>query len=488
MASTASPLGRLADAVGGEVIGDPAVTVGDVTHDSRQVGPATLFVAVPGFHHDGHVYVPAAVAAGASAVMVERDTGVAVPQIVVADTRVAMASVAAEVHGHPSSRVEVVGVTGTNGKTTVTHMVESIVAASGRVPGLIGTVHTRVGGRNILNTRTTPESPDFQRLLATMADAGAAIVSAEVSSHALEMHRVDATRFAVAAFTNLSQDHLDFHGDMEGYFGAKASLFDPKRSERAVVWIDDPAGERIRAGLEIPFLTVGTAGDVSITERDVRVDGSTFRLSTPAGDCVVTMPLGGGFNVDNAAVAAACAMSLGLGLDGVAAGLSRFEGVPGRFEVVSGDDPVRVVVDYAHTPAGIVAAIAAARTVAAGEGRVIVVFGAGGDRDRAKRPHMGAAAMAADVVFVTSDNPRSEDPDAIIDEVITGASGAARVRREADRRAAVRDAIGEAVAGDIVLVLGRGHERGQEIGGRSIPFSDRLVAREELAARRALEP
>ncbi|HJR92148.1 MAG TPA: UDP-N-acetylmuramoyl-L-alanyl-D-glutamate--2,6-diaminopimelate ligase [Acidimicrobiia bacterium] len=485
MASTGSTLARLAAVSGGAVVGDDTIRIGDVTHDSRQVGPATLFVAVPGEHHDGHAYVPVAVASGAPAVMVEHEAALGVPQLVVGNTRVAMAPVSAEVHGHPSSRCAVVGVTGTNGKTTVTHMVEAIAAASGRVSGLIGTVHTRVGGDNIPNTRTTPEAPDFQRLLATMVEAGAAIVAAEVSSHALQMHRVDATVFAVAAFTNLSQDHLDFHGDMESYFAAKARLFESERSRRAVIWVDDPAGARLRANLAIPCLTVGSNADVMATGRQVRVDGSTFRLSTPDGERMIDLPIGGGFNVDNAAVAAGCALSLGIGLDAVAAGLSGFEGVPGRFEVVS-DDAVQVVVDYAHTPAGIGEAISAAR--AAGSGRVIAVFGAGGDRDRAKRPHMGAAAGSADVVVVTSDNPRHEDPEAIVDEVMAGLGDRASVHREVDRRRAIFWAIDEAGDGDMVLILGRGHERGQEIAGRSVPFSDRLVAREALASRRGTRP
>lgn len=486
MASTSSRLGRLASVAGGEVIGDAGVRVRDVTHDSRQVGPDTLFVAVRGAHHDGHDYVSTVVGAGAPAVMVDKRTETTVSQIVVADTRIAMAPVAAEVHGHPSTHLELVGVTGTNGKTTVTHMIESIVTASGRVPGLIGTVHTRVRGESIPNTRTTPESPDFQRLLATMVEAGADVVAAEVSSHALDMHRVDATRFTVAAFTNLSQDHLDFHGDMESYFLAKARLFEPHRSKRAVVWIDDLAGVRLRDSLEIPYVTVGSDADVTAASRDVRVEGSTFELSAPAGRRVVTLALGGTFNVDNALVAAACGLSLGIHLDDVAAGLSQFKGVPGRFEVVSGDDPLRIVVDYAHTPAGITQAIAAAR--GAGAERIFAVFGAGGDRDRAKRHHMGTAALAADVVVVTSDNPRHEDPQAIIDQVMEGVPAEARVHRDQDRRAAIHWAVNEAGDGDIVLVLGRGHERGQDVAGRSLPFDDRLVAREALAAKRSGAP
>lgn len=494
MASTGSRLGHLAEVADGRLMGDPEVAVRDATHDSRQAGPGTLFVAVPGSLQDGHDFVPRAISAGSPAVMVEHPLDVSVPQIVVAATRVAMAPVAAEIHGHPSRKLRVVGVTGTNGKTTVTHMVEAVAAAAGKRAGLIGTVHTRVGRRNIPNTRTTPEATDFQRLLDTMVELGADTVSAEVSSHALTMHRVDSTRFAVAAFTNLSQDHLDFHGDMENYFAAKAGLFRTGMADRAVIFTDDPAGRRLRDMVDIPVMTVGEGGDVFARSREISVEGSRFTLVSPRGEAEVELALGGLFNVDNALVAAACGLSLAISLEDVAAGLGNFNGVPGRFEVVSGQDPVRVIVDYAHTPAGIESAIDTVRETEpgkwldqGGDKRVIVVFGAGGDRDRAKRPQMGRAALAADLAVVTSDNPRSEDPEAIIDEVLAGVPDTGKVRREVDRRRAIADAISAARDGDVVLVLGRGHERGQEVAGRSVPFDDRLVAREALSARREAE-
>lgn len=481
MDSTSKTLDVLATVAGGVVVGDASVRVNDITHDSRQVGAGTMFAAVVGEHHDGHAFVSDAVALGAPALLVQRELDTHVPQIVVKDVRAAMAPVAAEVHGHPSLRTSLIGVTGTNGKTTVTHMIESIVAAAGRTPGLIGTVHTRVGHENIPNSRTTPEAPDFQRLLATMVDMGAEVVAAEVSSHALEMHRVDATRFAVAGFTNLSQDHLDFHGDMERYFAAKASLFVPGRTDHAVVFVDDPAGARLADQVAMPLTTVGSTGDISARDRLVGVDGSSFRLVTPGGEENVTLQLGGDFNIDNATVAAGCALAVGLTLEDVASGLSALTGVPGRFEVVSGEAPVKVVVDYAHTPAGIAEAIAAVRPGV--KGRVVAVIGAGGNRDRAKRPEMGAAAAAADLVVVTSDNPRDEDPEAIIDQVMSGVPAGAEVRRQVDRRVAITQAISEAEEGDVVLILGRGHERGQEIAGRAHPFDDRQVAREALGDR-----
>jgi UDP-N-acetylmuramoyl-L-alanyl-D-glutamate--2,6-diaminopimelate ligase len=487
MASMSRSLADLAGLVEGRVVGDETVAVRDVTHDSRQAGPGTLFVAIPGAIHDGHDYVSAAVAAGSPAVMLEREVDAAAAQLIVERTRPAMAPVAAEVYGHPSRRLSLIGVTGTNGKTTVTHMVEAIAASAGRCAGLIGTVHTRVGQTNIPNTRTTPESSDFQRLLASMVDLGADIVAAEVSSHALDMYRADATRFAVAAFTNLSQDHLDFHGDMERYFAAKARLFEPGRSEKAVVWVDDPAGRQLLDMLEIPVLTVGSGGELFATDISGDIAESRFRLHSPGGEADVRLPLGGGFNVDNALIAAGCALSLGVPIAAIADGLEGFSGVPGRFEVVSGDDPVRVVVDYAHTPAGIASAIATVRDLQTHHvepGRVIVVFGAGGDRDRAKRGQMGSAAANADVVVVTSDNPRSEDPETIIDEVLGGVERPERFIRQSDRRQAIHTAIAMAAPGDVVLVLGRGHERGQEVGGRSFPFDDRQVTRETLAQSR----
>lgn len=491
MDSTSSSIAELARVCDGRVVGDGSVRVRDATHDSRQSGPGTLFIAVPGSSRDGHEFVSQALSAGSPAVMVEHEMPVAVPQLVVSSTRRAMAPAAAEIHGHPSQKLKLVGVTGTNGKTTVTHMVESIVAAAGIPVGLIGTVHTRVGSTTIPNIRTTPESTDFQRLLATMVRLGAGVAAAEVSSHALTLHRVDCSRFAVAAFTNLSQDHLDFHGDMDAYYAAKRSLFDSRFADRAVVWVDDPAGRRLADSVDIPLITVGSSADVSARGRRVDVGRSTFMLVTPDGERRVQLRLGGDFNVDNALVAAGCAVALGIDEDAIAAGLAEFEGVPGRFEVVSGTDPIEVMVDYAHTPASIATAIGSVRETApgtwasdGGDRRLIVLFGAGGDRDTAKRPQMGTAAMAADVVIVTSDNPRSEDPTAIIDQIMSGIDEAGRVARIVDRREAINHAVAIADDGDVVLILGRGHERGQEVEGRLLPFDDRLVARDALSARR----
>jgi len=472
----------LAGVVGGTVVGDGAVSVDDVTHDSRQARPGTLFVAVRGFVSDGHDFVGAALDAGASAVCVEDPAAAGSgPALVVADARRALAPLAAAVHGNPSAALSLVGITGTNGKTTVAHLAESIATAAGRTAARVGTVGARIAGEPVEVARTTPEATDFQRLLARMVAAGVEVAAVEVSSHALALGRVDATRFAIGAFTNLSQDHLDFHTDMEAYFEAKALLFD--RCEHAVVWVDDPAGERIAARSAAPVTTVGLRPDADVhgTVASESFDGTAIDAADASGGARLTLPLAGEFNVPNALVAAAIARSLGIGWDAIAAGVGAVRRVPGRFEVVPTAAPSTVVVDYAHTPGGIEAAIAAARRLTSG--RIVAVVGAGGDRDRAKRALMGAAAAAADEAIITSDNPRSEPPERIVAEVGRGALGrGARVVLEVDRRRAIRRALGSAGADDAVLVLGKGHEQGQEAGGTTIAFDDRTVAAEEALA------
>jgi UDP-N-acetylmuramoyl-L-alanyl-D-glutamate--2,6-diaminopimelate ligase len=480
MSSPGERLDRLAAEVGGRLIGGGDLAVVDVTHDSREAGPGVLFVAVRGMTADGHRFAPAAVEAGSPALVVDHQLDLAVPQIVVADTRGTLGALAAAVHGHPSDRLALIGVTGTNGKTSVCSMVEAMATAAGMTVGVIGTLGARVAGETIPLERTTPEATDFQRILALMGDRGATVVVAEVSSHALALGRVDRARFAVAAFTNLSQDHLDFHGDMERYFAAKAGLFEPGRSRRAVIWVDDPHGSLLVRSVEIPAMTVATRrpADLSGTVVSADLAGSEVDLTLPAGESIrLRVPIAGGFSVANALVAAGCALEIGVAPSELAAGLAGLAPSPGRFEVVSGNDPVGVVVDYSHTPAGIEAAIATARPLA--QGRVIALVGAGGDRDRAKRPAMGAAASAADLVVVTSDNPRSEDPAAIMADIVKGVTTTHELI--VDRRLAIRRALTLAGPGDIVLVMGKGHEAYQEIGGRRLPFDDRTVAAEELA-------
>lgn len=475
------PLGELAPVVAGRVGGDPATLISDVTHDSRAAGPGMLFVAVRGFTVDGHRFVPAARAAGTAAVCVEEDPRDGGPTLVVADTRAALGLLAARVHGEPSRRLRLVGITGTNGKTTVAHLVESIAAGAGMSPAVVGTVGARIAGRPEVVQRTTPEASDFQRLLARMVDAGTEVAAVEVSSHALALGRVVGSRFTVAAFTNLSRDHLDFHPDMESYYRAKASLFTPQLTERAVIWVDDPAGERLAAQTTLPVVSVGLRGGVEITAAQMRVSlkGSHFLLLGPGPPVPVHLPLVGEFNVANALVAAGVGTALGIPSDTIAAGIGQVAAVPGRFEIVETGRDYTVVVDYAHTPDGVATVVGTARRLAEG-GRVIAVLGAGGDRDQAKRPLMGAAAAAADLAVITSDNPRSEDPGSIIAQVAAGAvGGPAGVEIEPDRRLAIRRALAAAGPGDVVLVLGKGHEQGQEYADRVLPFDDRAVAREE---------
>ncbi len=479
MSKSPATVGRLARTVGAALVGDPTVKVSDVVHDSRRATSGALFVAIRGLTTDGHRFVDQAIAEGASAVCVEEAVDDRpVPQIVVDDSRAVLGRLAAQVHGHPSSQLRVVGVTGTNGKTTVTYLLESIITAGGAIAGRIGTTGASVAGRSIRLERTTPEASDLQRLLADMLEAGADVVASEVSSHAMALGRVDAVSFAVAAFTNLSQDHLDFHGDMESYFAAKALLFDKARTKRAVINIDDPGGALLAGMVDVPVLAVGS--DVRASDVELSRSGTRFRLVTPVGSSDVSLPLAGEFNVSNALVAAGCALELGVDLDSVTRGLESVGQIPGRYEIVPGPERFTAVVDYAHTPDGVRTVIAAARALCSGS--ITVVLGAGGDRDRSKRPAMGAAASTADRFILTSDNPRSESPGEIIDSVRAGVdTDAVELIVEADRRLAIRRALAAAGDGDTVLVLGKGHEQGQEIGGRIIEFDDRKVVADELA-------
>ena len=439
----------------------------DLTHDSRQVRPGWAFACVRGAHVDGHDFAADAVAAGAAALIVERpveDVG-DLPQLVVPDVRAAIGGLAAEVHGHPATRLTMVGVTGTNGKTTTTHLIAAILRHVGRDTRVIGTLS---------GTRTTPEAPDLQRQLAGFVADRAAAVVMEVSSHALALHRVDGTRFDVAVFTNLSRDHLDLHGSMEEYFRAKAQLFAPQLSLRGVANTDDVHGRLLVDVAAVPM--TGFSAD-DITDVVVTAD----RIAFGWRDVDVQVPLGGRFNVANALAALTAAEQLGIAPADAAAGLASATPVPGRFETVSPSGaPFAVVVDYAHTPDGLVEVLAAARAVAAG--RVLVVFGCGGDRDADKRPLMGAAAGEhADMVVVTSDNPRTEDPLAIIAAAAEGVRAAGgEPLIEPDRRVAIGVALGAARPGDVVVIAGKGHEPYQTIGTVDHPFDDREVARQLL--------
>ncbi|MFL5737205.1 MAG: UDP-N-acetylmuramoyl-L-alanyl-D-glutamate--2,6-diaminopimelate ligase [Actinomycetota bacterium] len=463
-----------------ELRGDGSLEIRDVAYRSDQVSPGALFFCVPGSRTDGHAFAAAAVASGAVGLVVERvvDVDPGVAQVVVPSVRAAMGPISAAFFGRPADRMTMVGITGTNGKTTTTYLLESIFASAGSTPGVIGTIGARIAREPVPFERTTPEAPDLHRMLRTMLDRGVRGVAMEVSSHGLEQQRVGGVRFDRAVFTNLSQDHLDYHGSMEAYFAAKALLFRPEATEFAVLNADVPEGERLRRD-DVPSTSYGVSegADVRATDVKLSASGVVFRV----GDVKVRSPLRGAFNVSNALAAFATARTLGIDDDAIVRGIGELSGVPGRMEAVDAGQSFLVIVDYAHTPDGVENVLRAARQLA--EDRVIVVLGCGGDRDRAKRPLMGRAATSlADLTVITSDNPRSEDPRAIIAEIEPGArDGGGRYEVEPDRRVAIREALAEAHAGDVVLIAGKGHETGQEFADRTVPFDDRTVAREELA-------
>jgi UDP-N-acetylmuramoyl-L-alanyl-D-glutamate--2,6-diaminopimelate ligase len=477
------PLAAVAAAVDdAEVRDGDGVFVDDVSFDSREVLPGALFFCVRGSAADGHAFAADAAAGGAAALVVERWLDLELPQVRVRSVREAMGPMSAAVFARPADALTIVGVTGTNGKTTATYLLESVFSAAGLVPGVIGTTGARIAGEPVPLARTTPEAPDLHRLFAVMRDRGVTTVAMEASSHALAQDRLGGVRFDVAAFTNLSQDHLDFHPDMESYFGAKAALFTPAAAAAAAIGIDDEHGRRLRAVTTLPALTYGLSPDADVRATDVVADASG--VSFGVGGLRISSRLLGTFNVLNCLCVLAVCRLLGIGDDAVAAGIAALPGVPGRVEPVDEGQDFLVVVDYAHTPDSIKTVLAAARDVASG--RVIVVFGCGGDRDRSKRPLMGAAATShADLTVITSDNPRSEDPLGIIAEIEAGArQGGGRYVVEPDRRAAIRLAVRDAAGGDVVVIAGKGHEQGQSFEGWTDPFDDRTAAARELRASR----
>ena len=447
-----------------QVVGEPAVEIADLAYDSRAVRPGTLFFCVPGERADGHEYAAGAVEDGAAALVVTHPVSARAPQIVVTDVREAMAHAAAEFFGRPTEQLEIAAVTGTNGKTTTSFLLHSILEAAGRKPGLLGTIENRVGTERRPAIRTTPEAIDLQRTFREMLDAGNLSAALEATSHGSEQKRLLDVRFAVLVFTNLSQDHLDFHGTMEAYFEAKRRLF-VDGLPPAAVNVGDPYGKQLAdelRGLGGELVTFGFADGADLGPDDVDVSKSRLR---------------GRFNVENILGAAAAGRLLGIEPSAIAAGIENLEGVPGRFELVDEGQPFTVLVDYAHTPEALENVLVAARGLDAG--RVLCVFGCGGDRDRGKRPIMGEiAGRLADVAIVTSDNPRSEEPRAIIEEIVAGAGGGLEI--EPDRREAIMRAVEEAEPGDVVLIAGKGHEQGQQFRDRTVPFDDREVAREAL--------
>ncbi len=485
-------LGDLIDGLeGASLSGNPDIEVSGLAYDSRRVRPGDLFLCIPGFVHDGHDFIPEALARGAVACLVERwdrvPEGVAAARVPAA--RPAAARLAARFYGFPTRELRLIGVTGTNGKTTTTFLIREILARRGGV-GLVGTVHNVVGGEVLPVEHTTPEAVDLQALFRQMAGRGDRAAVMEVSSHALALHRVDGCEFDVGVFTNITRDHLDFHRDFGRYLSAKARLFrmlgrgaeGPPAKEGAkgaVVNADDPSARVIVDACRVPVLTyaVDERADVMATGIDVRLDGASFTVHSPRGRHRVRLRLTGRFNVYNALAAFGAGLVEGADPDEMVAALESVAGVPGRFERVTGVQDFAVIVDYAHTPDGLENVLQAARRGARGRG--IAVFGCGGDRDRTKRPIMGEiAARLADLVFITSDNPRSEDPAAIAAEVEAGARRVpgASCRTVLDREEAIGEAIAEARGGDVVLIAGKGHETYQKFRDRTVPFDDREVA------------
>jgi UDP-N-acetylmuramoyl-L-alanyl-D-glutamate--2,6-diaminopimelate ligase len=456
---------------------DPMVT--DVAYRSQDVRPGGLFFCVPGARRDGHDFASDAVRAGAEVLVVERRLDFSVTQVQVRSVRQAMGPISAAFFGHPGERARLVGVTGTNGKTTTTYLLESIFRSAGLRAGIIGTTGVRSDGTPVAFDRTTPEAPDLQRLLRWMVDDGVEAVAMEVSSHGLHQRRVDGSKYRASVFTNLSQDHLDYHGTIAAYFDAKRRLFTPELSVAGAVNADVPEGRRLASEAAIPLVTFGLEEgcDLRATEVEVSASGCAFTVMGRH----YRSSLRGTFNVYNCLGAIAAARQVGVEDADIAAGIRALTGVPGRLEPVDAGQPFAVLVDYAHTPDSLDNVLRAARGLT--RGRVIVVFGCGGDRDRGKRPLMGeAATRRADLTVITSDNPRSEDPLAIMAEIEPGAlRGGGAYRVEPERRSAIRLALGEARRGDVVLIAGKGHETGQEFADRVVPFDDRQVASEELA-------
>src|SRR5947208_7394879 len=477
------------------VIGEPPRSVSSIAGDSRRVEPGACFVAVPGFKQDGRRFIPDAIRRGAAVVVTEGEpvAGLPVAQVLVPSVAALLARRAGAFYGHPSRQMTLVGVTGTNGKTTTSYLIDALLRARGLATGVIGTIQYVLGDETRPASQTTPEALDLQSMLAHMRDGGVRGVAMEVSSHALALARADGLAFDVAVFTNLTQDHLDFHGTLDAYRLAKRRLFEllaesPKPTRTAVVNADDPAGASMVRGLAVDVLTfgLGAGARVRAVEHRSSIDGIRMTVETPRGRVALTSPLIGEHNVMNLLGAVATGLGLGLEPPAIAQALAAVGTVPGRFEQVQAGQPFLVVVDYAHTPDALERVLTTARKLT--RGRLGVVFGCGGDRDRGKRPIMGEiAARLGDRVWVTSDNPRSERPEAILDEILVGvrAAGAepGRYAVEPDRSRAIHDALHWADAGDTVVIAGKGHETYQIVGSDVLPFDDREVARRILQER-----
>jgi UDP-N-acetylmuramoyl-L-alanyl-D-glutamate--2,6-diaminopimelate ligase len=466
-----------------DVVGRASTEVRELAYDARNMRPGSLFFCVPGLSADGHDFAAEAVGNGAVALVVQRPLELPVPQLLVSDSRAAMAVAADEFFGRPTDELTVAGVTGTNGKTTTAFLLYAVLAAAGRRPGLLGTIETRVDGERRPATRTTAEAIDLQRLFREMLDAGDRSCAMEATSHGSALRRLDRVRFSALLFTNLSQDHLDFHRDLEDYFQAKRRLFIGAEAPPAAVNVGDAYGRRLAEELEqkgTPPITFGFADDAQI--RPEQLDTSQPMAELVADGIRLRTRLRGRFNVENVLATVAAGRLLELPDSAVAAGIESVAGVPGRFQTIEEGQPFTVVVDYAHKPGALENVLRTARELTTG--RIVCVFGCGGDRDRGKRPVMGRiASQLADVAIVTSDNPRSEDPKTIIDEIVAGMVGEPEI--EPDRRLAIERAIELAEPGDVVVIAGKGHEQGQEVGGTLLPFDDREVAGEVLRLLRA---
>jgi UDP-N-acetylmuramoyl-L-alanyl-D-glutamate--2,6-diaminopimelate ligase len=471
----------------------PGIDIRGLAYDSRQVKPGDVFIALKGLKAAGADFAADAIGRGAVAVVADRpaDADVAVPWVIVQDARATMAALAAELYGHPSRSMQVVGITGTNGKTTTAYLLRAVFESAGNKCGLLGTVSYSVGDQELPAARTTPEAPDVQRMFRQMVDAGCRACVMEVSSHALALRRVDGTAFAAGVFTNLTRDHLDYHGDMESYFAAKRRLFDmlPSGAPGAIN-LDDPRGESVRKTVSSPITyAINKQADVTPGPLTLTFEGLEFDARTPKGAVHVRSRLVGRPNVSNILATIAIATALDIPTSAIERGLESLGGVPGRFELVSSraDDDIVVVIDYAHTDDALKNLLETARPLA--QRRVITVFGCGGDRDRTKRPLMGAvAARLSDIVVITSDNPRSEDPVRIIEEIKRGIPPAsdrsAATFAIVDRTEAIQFAIRKAEPGDLVLLAGKGHEQSQTIGSEELPFDEAAIAREALERRR----
>jgi len=472
------------------------VEVGGITHDSRAVHAGDVYAALPGANAHGADFTAGAAVLGAAAVLTDelgadRAASTGLPVLVVDDARAVLGTAAVWAYDEPARDLALVGITGTNGKTTTAYLVEAGLRAAGHVTGLIGTVETRAAGTTLPSVRTTPEATDLQALFAVMRESGVTAAAMEVSSHALALGRVDGTTYAVAVFTNLSQDHLDFHVDMEAYFAAKAMLFTPRYCRRAVINVDDAYGARLAVGATVPVTTLAASGrtqtaDWRVLGSDRQWDVSTVEVAGPDGTrATLTVRLPGSFNIANATCAYVALVELGVPPAAAAAGIGALQAVPGRMERVDAGQPYLALVDYAHTPQAVETLLEQVREVA--PGRVLLVLGCGGDRDASKRPVMGRCGARADVFVVTDDNSRSEDPAAIRSAMLAGAADVPADQRGevleiGDRRTAIVEAVRRARSGDVLVVAGKGHEQGQERAGQVSPFDDRAVLRAAIEA------